>query len=66
MTEQEVIELMQSSKSEKEWNDNADEVKRRCNGYPAFWFSAIMLSGLANRVTSAFGRDADVHANTVG
>jgi len=46
MTPQEVKELMQSSKSEQEWNDNCDKVKKENGGdYPAWWFVEIMLSG---------------------
>lgn len=43
-----VIELMKSSKSEQEWNDNCDKVKVANNGYPEFWFKAIILSGVAS------------------
>ncbi len=56
MSEQEVIALMKSSKSEADWNRNCDEVKRRCNGYPPFWYSSIVLSGLMYRVTATFKR----------
>lgn len=46
MTPEEVKELMQSSKSEQEWNDNCDKVKAENAGeYPDFWFSTIILSG---------------------
>lgn len=50
MNEQQVINLMESSKSSKEWNANADKVKAACGGYPDFWFGAIVMSGLASRV----------------
>ena len=49
MTEQEVVTLMQSSKNETEWNANCDHVKRTCNGYPSFWFNAILISGVMER-----------------
>jgi len=48
--ESDVIELMKSSKSEKEWNDNCDKVKAANGDYPGSWFRVIMLSGLANDV----------------
>jgi len=41
-----VVELMKSSKSEREWNANCDKVKKACGGYPGFWFRAIILSGV--------------------
>lgn len=46
MNQQQVEELMKSSKSAKEWNDNCDKVKRACGGYPTFWYAAIIRSGL--------------------
>lgn len=54
MTENEVVELMLSSKTELEWDDNCDKVKAAHGGfYPAYWFNAILVSGLFN-VVSAF------------
>ena len=61
MSEQEVVALMESSKSEAEWDRNADEVKKKCGGYPSFWFPAIIMSGIASRVAASFGGDADIH-----
>lgn len=46
MSEEEVKELMKTSESEAAWNSNCDYVKRKCDGYPAFWFAAIVQSGL--------------------
>jgi len=47
MTEQEVLTLMKSSRSEYEWNLNCDAVKRAHNGgYPSFWYSLIIASGV--------------------
>lgn len=50
MTQQQVIDLMSSATSEADWNDKCDQVKEACDGYPSFWFGAIILSGLASRV----------------
>ena len=55
MTKQEVIDLMTSATSSQDWADKADEVKRACDGYPSFWYSAIVASGLAERVYESFG-----------
>lgn len=55
MTETEVVNLMESSTSEKEWNSNCDKVKRRCNGYPDFWYAAVIQSGVANAVRVVYG-----------
>lgn len=54
MTEAEVVALMESSQSEKEWNSNCDKVKEACGGYPDFWYSAIVRSGLAGRKISGW------------
>lgn len=53
-TPDEVLTLMESSKTELEWNANCDIVKSRCNGYPSFWFSLIVVSGIMNKVVSKF------------
>jgi hypothetical protein len=55
MTEQEVVDLMASSRSDDEWNDNADKVKKACKGYPSFWFNAVIKSGVAARTIEKFG-----------
>ena len=60
MTEQEVVALMESSKSADEWNANCDRVKQTCDGYPSFWFKAIMLSGLAKRAMARFGETDEI------
>lgn len=46
--------LMESSKSEKEWNDNCDKVKKANNGYPAFWYETILGTGLAARIQATW------------
>ena len=44
MTQEQVVELMKSSKSESEWDANCGKVKEACGGYPDFWFAAIIQS----------------------
>lgn len=65
MTIEEVKSLMESSQTEEQWNANCDKVKRECDGYPSFWFTEIVLSGLAGRVTARFGRDDRIHTQTI-
>ena len=50
MTEPEVVSVMRSSVSEQDWDRNADLIKEKCGGYPDFWFSAIVRSGLMKTV----------------
>ena len=55
MTEQEVIALMEGSKTEEEWNTNCDIVKETFGGnYPGFWFVAINVSGILARKSLTF------------
>lgn len=52
MTSEQVISLMKSSKTVKEWNANCDKVKAAFNGqYPSYWYELIILSGLFSQVT---------------
>lgn len=52
MTVDEVVDFMSQSISEEDWDKRCDEVKRRCNGCPQFWYPAIVLSGLMGKVES--------------
>ena len=65
MTRDEVIALMESSNSAQEWRHNADEVKEACNGYPEFWWAAIIKSGLGDRVNARWGSDAQIHIHPI-
>ena len=60
MNEQEVVALMESSQSEDEWNANCDKVKKVCGGYPPFWFSAIIQSGLLKRIAARWGGNGEI------
>ncbi len=57
-----VVELMSTSKTKDEWAINVDIVKR-ANGdkYPSFWFAAIVSSGLMDRVSRRWGGDSGIH-----
>ncbi len=61
MTEQEVVALMKTSKTEAEWNKNCDKVKAACGGYPEFWFRALVISGVMRETTAAFGGNDQIH-----
>lgn len=60
MPEQEVVDLMKSSNSPQEWDSNTDKVRRIYNGYPRFWFRAIVLSGVAGRTAKKWGGDGEI------
>ena len=59
MNQQEVIDLMASSRNEAECNNNASTVKAACKGYPPFWFKEIVTSGLMARTSSKWKGDLD-------
>jgi hypothetical protein len=51
MTAQEVVDLMQSSATEAEWNNNCDKVTAAFDGrLPDFWYRAIIQSQLMAHV----------------
>ena len=52
MNKDEVVKLMESSKSESEWNLNCDKVKKACKGYPDFWYEKVVLSGVMTNTES--------------
>jgi len=57
MNEEQVTKLMRSSKNESEWNANCDKVKAACGGYPSFWYTEIIMSGLADETLGAGSSD---------
>lgn len=53
MTQEEVVELMKTSKNEDEWNTNCDKVKAAHDGnYPDYWYLTIVLSGVATETSA--------------
>lgn len=46
-TPEQVVRLMEGSKSENEWNVNCDKVQAAHKGYPDWWYGAIVMSGVA-------------------
>ncbi len=56
MTPEEVVALMESSRSRVEWEANEDKVALAFNGaFPEFWFEAILKSGVARRTFDKIG-----------
>lgn len=49
------IEMMRGSKTEAEWNANCNTVKTAHGGYPADWFTKIIMSGLMAATAAKFG-----------
>ncbi len=45
LTKQELREL-ESAKTEKEWNDTCDEIKKNHNGWPLDWYEKVLSGNL--------------------
>lgn len=61
MSPDQVVALMESSKSTTDWNKNIETVKAAFNGtYPPFWYPAILASGVAARTLESFGSSAEI------
>lgn len=59
MTDDEV-QMMKSSRTEEQWNENCDAVKKAHGGYPADWYKKIVMSGVLRETASAFGSDGEI------
>lgn len=60
MTKEEVVKLMSSSQTEQEWNNNCDLVKKKCGGYPAFWYETIVMGGILRRTAARWNSDGQI------
>lgn len=54
LTKQEVIELMKTSKTQQEWDRNCLIVVQAFEGFPYFWTSEIIYSGLGEQIKKNF------------
>jgi hypothetical protein len=50
MEKQEAIELLKSSKTKDQWNENTDKIKAAFGGYPEWWYATVVTSGLMDAV----------------
>jgi hypothetical protein len=56
MTKEDVVALMSSSKTPREWNANCAKVKEAHNGhYPNYWYETFLATGLADKILKAAG-----------
>ncbi len=54
MNQEQVLNLMKSSKNEAEWNANCDKVKADNKGlYPDYWYKEVIQTRLADTVLGA-------------
>jgi len=61
LTPEQVAAVMETSRSEEEWDKNCDLVKTAFGGnYPPFWFDAVLASGVARRTMANFGASPDL------
>jgi hypothetical protein len=60
LTSDELLRL-EDSKTEDEWNNICDDVKKARGGsYPPDWYNKVLASGLANRKNKLFTGDDDL------
>lgn len=61
-----VVKYMAESTSEAEWGSRCDEVKAANGGdYPSWWFSAIVMSNLAEKTANKWGGSAQIRVTTL-
>ena len=58
LTQDEVVELMKGSKTEAEWDANADAAKKAYGGWPHFWYTEIIDSMLFAKKLAEFQKNA--------
>lgn len=57
----EEITMLESCKSDQDWNNACDAVKNARGGqYPADWWPVMKLSGRMDRILGRFGRDSEI------
>ncbi|MEO5646166.1 MAG: hypothetical protein ABIO57_03675 [Candidatus Paceibacterota bacterium] len=66
MTRQEVIDLMRGSASAEEWEANIRTVKDAFDGYPDFWYEAIIASNIADEASIRFKGSAGINVTAMG
>jgi hypothetical protein len=50
-SKEDLIRIMESSNSKKEWNKNCKRVKMSCGGrFPKWWYREILVSGIFDNV----------------
>jgi len=57
-----VVEYMENSSSEEDWDSRVEVVKRVNSGYPTFWYSAIIIPGIQMKL---FGINGGIHVDDV-
>lgn len=56
MTKEQMVELMESTTSESDWNAKCDQVKQAFGGYPSFWYELIVAGNVAARVCDRWSK----------
>ncbi len=65
ITEQEIA-LLKSCKSEQDWNNACDTIKKARKGaYPPDWWPKVKMSGLMDEILARFGRDSEIRIHSV-
>jgi hypothetical protein len=55
------LKLLESAKTDEEWNSACSTIKsHHGGGYPRDWYAKVIASGLAARVASQFGQTGEI------
>lgn len=66
MDKKEVMELLESVQTYKQWADACDKIKRAHGyGYPDYWFKDVLQSGMADRILGRFGESTQMRIEIV-
>ena len=74
MEKQEALALLNGVKSEAEWNSACDKIKAACGGYPDWWYSEVIQTGLLDKLLgpgasdmkiTSFGDDGKSETTTI-
>lgn len=58
------LNLLESAKTEKEWNSACETVRsNHGGGYPSDWYDKVIASGLMTRVASRFGQTDQIETS---
>ncbi len=62
----EELQLLETSKSEDDWNSACDRIKEARNGnYPPDWWTRVKMSGMMDRILNKFGADSEIHLYSI-
>jgi hypothetical protein len=59
-TPEKLASFMSEATNESDWNNRCDLVKKVCNGYPDYWYSTCIASGLLDKTLGKGSSDIGI------